>query len=79
MEAGDFLEYAQFVGNYYGTPRLATTVPFPTPEGPQMMKVLPLRISHISNATVDRAVEEIRAIMLSEHCRPGERMEMIGQ
>lgn len=33
----------------------------------------------VINDTVDHAVDEIRAIMLSEHCRPGERMEMIGR
>lgn len=31
----------------------------------------------VINDTVDRAVEEIRAIMCAEHCRPDERISMI--
>ena len=31
----------------------------------------------VINDTVDRAVEEIRAIMCAEHCRPDERIAMI--
>ena len=31
----------------------------------------------VINDTVDNAVTEIRAIMLAEHCRPDERVEMI--
>lgn len=31
----------------------------------------------VINDTVDRAVEEISAIMLAEHCRPDERISMI--
>jgi len=33
----------------------------------------------VINDTVDRAVEEIRAIMRAEHCRPDERIAMINQ
>ena len=31
----------------------------------------------VINDTVDRAVEELRAIMTAEHCRPEERMALI--
>ena len=31
----------------------------------------------VINDTVDHAVEEIRAVMTAEHCRPAERIEMI--
>ena len=32
----------------------------------------------VINDTVDHAVEEIRAIMLAEHCRPAERIALMG-
>ena len=31
----------------------------------------------VINDTVDRAVEELRAILLAEHCRPDERITQI--
>ena len=31
----------------------------------------------VINDTVDQAVEEIRAVMTAEHCRPAERIGMI--
>ena len=33
----------------------------------------------VINDTVDRAVEELRAILLAEHCRPDERITQIGR
>lgn len=33
----------------------------------------------VINDTVDHAVDEIRAIMTAEHCRPEERIAMVGQ
>ena len=128
IDAGDFLEYAQYVGNYYGTPRQyvdqameqgrdvlldieiqgAEQVRLKRPEavriyvappsweelerrligrGTEDMEKVRSRLARgreefkaskdfdyfVVNDTVDHAVEELRAIMLAEHCRPGER------
>ena len=132
IAAGEFLEYAQYVGNFYGTPRLyvdrameqgrdvlldieiqgAEQVHRKRPEavriyvappsweelerrligrGTEDMEKVRSRLARgreefaaardfdylVINDTVDRAVDEIRAIMLAEHCRPRERRTLI--
>lgn len=127
-----FLEHAEFVGNYYGTPQKyvdaameqgrdvlldieiqgAEQVHRQRPEvvriyvappswaelerrligrGTEDMEKVRSRLERgkqefaaassfdyfVINDTVDNAVTEIRAIMLAEHCRPDERVEMI--
>lgn len=127
-----FLEHAEFVGNYYGTPKKyvdaamergrdvlldieiqgAEQVHRQRPEvvriyvappswaelerrligrGTEDMEKVRSRLERgkqefaaassfdyfVINDTVDNAVTEIRAIMLAEHCRPDERVEMI--
>ena len=129
-----FLEYAQFVGNYYGTPQLyvdkameqgrdvlldieiqgAEQIHRKRPEavriyvappswaelerrligrGTEDMEKVRSRLARgkeefaaakdfdyfVINDTVDRAVDEIRAIMTAEHCRPDERIALIDQ
>lgn len=133
VEAGDLLEYAQYVDNLYGTPRLyvdrameqgrdvlldieiqgAEQVHRKRPEavriyvappsweelerrligrGTEDMEIVRSRLARgkeefaaardfdylVINDTVDHAVEEIRAIMAAEHCRPEERIGMAG-
>ena len=127
-----FLEHAEFVGNYYGTPKKyvdaamaqgrdvlldieiqgAEQVHRQRPEavriyvappswaelerrligrGTEDMEKVRRRLERgkqefaaassfdyfVINDTVDKAVAEIRAIMLAEHCRPDERVAMI--
>ena len=127
-----FLEYAEFVGNLYGTPKLyvdkamdqgrdvildieiqgAEQVHRRRPEairiyvappswaelerrligrGTEDMEKVRRRLERgkeefavarefayfVINDTVDRAVEELRAILLAEHCRPDERITQI--
>lgn len=134
IEEDQFLEYAQYVGNRYGTPRLyvdrameqgrdvlldieiqgAEQVKRKRPEtvriyvappswaelekrlvgrGTEDMERVRSRLARgreefaaardfdyfVINDTVDRAVDEIRAIMMAEHCRPDERIALIDQ
>ena len=127
-----FLEHAEFVGNYYGTPKKyvdaamaqgrdvlldieiqgAEQVHRQRPEavriyvappswaelerrligrGTEDMEKVRRRLERgkeefavardfdyfVINDTVDRAVEELRAILLAEHCRPDERITQI--
>ena len=132
IAAGDFLEYAEYVGNLYGTPRLyvdrameqgrdvlldieiqgAEQVCRKRPDtvriyvappnwgelekrlvgrGTEDMDKVRSRLARgkeefaaakdfdylVINDTVDRAVDELRAIMQAEHCRPDERIALI--
>ncbi len=131
---GDFLEYAEYVGNLYGTPcryvdqamdqgrdvlldieiqgaeqvhqkrpdavRIYVAPPsWPELErrlvgrGTEDMEKVRSRLARgreefaaakdfdyfVINDTVDHAVDELRAIMLAEHCRPCERISLIDQ
>lgn len=132
IEEDQFLEHAQFVGNYYGTPQLyvdeamdqgrdvlldieiqgADQVKRKRPDvvriyvappsweelerrligrGTEDMEKVQSRLARgkeefaaarefdyfVINDTVDHAVEEIRAIMAAEHCRPDERVALL--
>ena len=133
IEEGAFLEYAEFVGNFYGTPKRyvdeamaagrdvildievqgAELVHRQRPEtvrifvAPPSWEELERRLLHrgtedpekvrgrrirsrevfllaryydylVINNDLDRAVEEIRAIMMAEHCRAGDRYDSLG-
>ena len=134
IDADEFLEYAQFVGNFYGTPRRyvdramdqgrdvlldieiqgAEQVHAKRPEavriyvappswaelerrligrGTEDMEKLRSRLERgrqefavakdfdyfVINDTVNRAVDDLLAIMRSEHCRPDERIAEINR
>ena len=134
IEEDAFLEYAEYVGNFYGTPkrfvdeamaegkdvildieiqgaeqvctkrpetvrifiappswteleRRLTARGTDTPEKIQK-RLLRAKVElkqadaydyFVINDTVDEAVEELRAIMTAEHCKPAERMAFINQ
>ena len=117
IENGEFLEYAEYVSNFYGTPKRyvdeamsegkdvildieiqgAQQVHAQRPDvvrifiAPPSWEELERRLLRakvevqtagnydyfVVNDTVEKAVEELRAIMLAEHCRPAERMELL--
>lgn len=132
VEADDFLEYAEYVGNFYGTPKKyvdeamaagrdvildidiqgAAQVCAKRPEtvrifiAPPSWEELERRLTtrgtdspekvhkrllrarvemenagdynyFVINDTVENAVNELRAIMCAEHCKPAERMDRI--
>ena len=49
----------------------------PVPRGMSFNSYLLLDEKTVLFDTVDRAVEELRAILLAEHCRPDERITQI--
>ena len=132
IQEDEFLEYAEYVGNFYGTPKRyvdeamaqgkdvildievqgALQVTSKRPDtvrifiAPPSWKELERRLKDrgtddhdkvqkrllrakvefqtahtydyfVINDTVENAVREINAIMLAEHCRPSERMEIL--
>ena len=132
IQEDEFLEYAEYVGNFYGTPKKfvdeameqgkdvvldievqgALQVVHKRPDvvrifiAPPSWQALEERLTSrgtdspekvqkrlvrakvelqtantydyfVINDTVERAVREINAIMLAEHCRPSERMEIL--
>ena len=132
IQEDEFLEYAEYVGNFYGTPKRfvdeameqgedvildievqgALQVVHKRPDvvrifiAPPSWQALEERLTSrgtdspekvqkrlvrakvelqtantydyfVINDTVERAVREINAIMLAEHCRPSERMEIL--
>ena len=132
IEEDAFLEYAEYVSNFYGTPKKfvdeamdagkdaildieiqgAAQVSAKRPEtvrifiAPPSWEELERRLTargtdtpekiqkrllrakveldsasgydyFVINDTVEQAVEELRAILLAEHCRPAERMDLI--
>lgn len=132
IAADAFLEYAEYVGNFYGTPKMyvdaamargrdvildieiqgAKQVCEKRPEtvrifiappswselerrltargtdSPEKVQKRLLRAQvelqmagdydyFVINDTVDKAVEELRAILCAEHCKPAERMDLI--
>ena len=134
IEDGEFLEYAEYVGNFYGTPKKfvdaamaegkdvildieiqgATQVHELRPDvvrifiAPPSWEELERRLTargtdspekvqkrllrakvelenaghydyFVINDTVEKAVEELRAIMLAEHCRPADRIAELNQ
>ena len=134
IEDGEFLEYAEYVGNFYGTPKKfvdaamaegkdvildieiqgATQVHELRPDvvrifiappsweelerrltargtdSPEKVQKRLLRakvelenVCHydyfVINDTVENAVQELRAIMLAEHCRPADRIAELNQ
>lgn len=134
IEDGEFLEYAEYVGNFYGTPKKfvdaamaegkdvildieiqgATQVHELRPDvvrifiAPPSWKELERRLTargtdspekvqkrllrakvelenaghydyFVINDTVEKAVQELRAIMLAEHCRPADRIAELNQ
>ena len=131
---GEFLEYAEYVGNFYGTPKKfvdeameqgkdvvldievqgALQVVHKRPDvvrifiAPPSWQALEERLTSrgtdspekvqkrlvrakvelqtantydyfVINDTVERAVREINAIMLAEHCKPAERMTILSE
>ena len=134
IAADAFLEYAEYVGNFYGTPKMyvddamargkdvildierqgAVQVCAKRPEtvrifiAPPSWQALEERLTSrgtdspekvqkrlvrakvelqtantydyfVINDTVERAVREINAIMLAEHCKPAERMAILSE
>ena len=134
IEEDAFLEYAEYVGNFYGTPKKfvdaameegrdvileidvqgATQVSAKRPDAitifvvPPSWEALEQRLRDrgtdseeklqkrlvrakvelqaaasyqymVINDTVEEAVREVSAIMLAEHCRPGERMQLLSE
>lgn len=134
IETGEFLEYAEYVGNLYGTPcryvdqameqgrdvlldieiQGAEQVHQKRPEtvriyvappsweelehrltgrGTEDMEKVRSRLARgreefaaakdfdyfVINDTIEGAVNELRAILLAEHCRPCERLPLLGQ
>ena len=134
IEDGEFLEYAEYVGNFYGTPKKfvdaamaegkdvildieiqgATQVHELRPDvvrifiAPPSWEELERRLTargtdspekvqkrllrakvelenaghydyFVINDTVENAVQELRAIMLAEHCRPADRIAELNQ
>ncbi len=132
IEEDSFLEYAEYVGNFYGTPKKyvddamaegkdvileidvqgATQVSSKRPDAvtifvvPPSWETLEQRLRDrgtdseeklqkrlvrakvelqaaasyqymVINDTVEKAVREVSAIMLAEHCRPDERMQLL--
>ncbi|OLA45443.1 MAG: guanylate kinase [Firmicutes bacterium CAG:176_59_8] len=116
IAADAFLEYAEYVGNFYGTPKMyvddamargkdvildierqgAVQVCAKRPETVRIFIAPPswevqkrliraqveLEMAgdydyFVINDTVEQAVEELRAILCAEHCKPAERMNLI--
>ena len=69
IDGDEFLEYAEFVGNAYGTPRRYVD------EALEKGKDVILDIEYfVINDTVEEAVHELSSIIVAEHCRADERL-----
>ena len=75
IERGEFLEYAEYVGNFYGTSMAVIQQRLETAR--REAKEIVNYDYIVVNDTVDRAVGEILAILIAEGCRKERRLHLV--
>ena len=83
IERGEFLEYAEYVGNFYGTSM--AVIREKLDQGLDVILEIEIQEAKeivnydyiVVNDTVDRAVGEILAILIAEGCRKERRLHLV--